>query len=133
MGPAGMGAYGLLLILIYLGSTTGQIDITFSSYTESEQYQCVLKQGDIGKDQLSGVELMVIKNDGPGAPFYPARVRFTSANQIEVTRLGTISFASVSMGGMALNPVTMVLAITANRITGDNTSHYKYTSGHFTL
>ena len=122
-GPAGLGAYGLLLIIMYPGST-GQTDITFSSYTESEQYQCVLKQGDIGKEQLSGVELVVIKNDGPGAPFYPARVRFTSANQIEVTRLGTISFASVSMGGMALNPVTMVLAvITANIITGDNTLH----------
>jgi hypothetical protein len=122
MGSGRMSA--LLMMIMYLGSATGQTDITFSSYTEFEQYQCVLKQGDIGKDQLSGVELMVIKNDGPGAPFYPARVRFTSPNQTESTRLGTISFAAVSMGGMALNPVTMVLAvISVDMIRGEYKLH----------
>jgi hypothetical protein len=116
-GPCKIVDICFLLMIVYLGSATGQTDITFSSYTESEQLQCILKQGDMSKDPLSGVELAVIRNDSPGSPFYPARVRFTSANQIEITRLGTISFASIIMGGMALNPVIMVLAV----ITGEKT------------
>jgi hypothetical protein len=115
-GPCKIVDICLLLMIVYLGSANGQTDITFSSFTESEHLQCILKQGDMSKDPLNGVELAVIKNDSPGSPFYPARARFT-ANKIETTRLGTISFASVRSGGMALNPVTMVLAV----ITGENT------------
>ena len=102
-----------LLIFLLMQTPSAQVNIQFGSYTEAEELECVLRSGDAG-DPLLGIELLTLRNDRAGLPFYLARGKFLS-DDMNFSRIGSFEFASVPSGGMAVNPVTNVFSVISSQ------------------